>query len=435
MSERIEYVTIDLIAQSLNLQIKTGVPFLALETKVYLKNIISLANRFTKAKHSKKLTTENVNESLKSKGLEPLYGYLNRKTNIEYTLVGRSFDNTDIYIQKQKMIKISDMTIPQLEEYPLDSSFSFHWLAINGLQPCISANETEDSTLFVTPDEIHWPPKITNQTKEELGRQTDPQVFVPSELRKLFLTSLVKIRENENIDDVIEELSTNGSLHRLLPYYIRLLSDLMAVNLRHPSYVARVLCITNALLLNESLSFDSVLHKILAIVLAPLLDEAAASSEDYNTTFFDAQYRVLDDAASLLSLIVNRFQFRFPSLIGILAEKLTNVFFEKEFKRPFLIAKYGSLAGLLAIGPDIVRDTILPKLKFIIEKLEKRLKTEDNGSHINRIERSEMIRLKSYLMHSCRVVWMKCQKTKYKLDDEIINNMMTYFGSSIFDEK
>ena len=328
MNERIEYLTIDAIAQSLNLQIKTGVSYLALETIVYLKNIISLSNRFQKAKHSKKLSAEDLNESLRSKKLEPLYGYMKKKANYEYTLIGKSYNGADIYLQKQKMIKISEMGIPELDEYPFDTTFNFHWLAINGLQPCISANKTEDSTLYVTPDEIHWPPKITNQANEELGRQVDHKVIVPVELRKTFLSTFIKIMENENIDDVLEELSTNGSLPRLLPYYVRLLSDLLAVNLRHPDYVTRILCITNALLRNESLNFDTILHKILSIVLAPLEYETSSSSEDCNTSFFDSQYKVRDDAAQLLAFIVHRFQFRFPSLTGILAERLTNVFFK-----------------------------------------------------------------------------------------------------------
>ena len=433
MNETIEFVTINIIAQSLNLQIKSGISYLSLETNIYLKNVISLANRFQKAKHNKKLSIEDINESLQSKGLEPLYGYKNKKSFFEYELVGESFDGNDIYIQKQKEIKIAEMGIPKLEEYPFDTTFDFHWLAINGLQPCISANKTEDSTLYVTPDEIHWPPEIMNQTNEELGHQIDPKVIVPVELRKLFYTTFIKIMENENIDDIIEELSTNGSLHRLLPYYVRLLSDLLAVNFHHPDHVTRILCITNALLQNESLNFDSILHKMLAIILAPLEHETTTSYEDSNTTFFDSQYKVRDDAASLLALIVHRFQFRFPSLTGILAERLTNVFFKEEFKRPFLLAKYGALAGLLAIGPDYVRDTILPKLQFVIEQLESRLTTDINGNQSNRIERSEIIRLKAFLLRSCRVIWMKCLKTDYELDQEIIDNIVTYFGPSVFD--
>lgn len=431
MNERIEYFTIDTIAQSLNLQIKTGVSYLAMETIVHIKNIISLANRFQKAKHSKKLTAADLNESLRSKKLEPLYGYM-KKVNFDYAYVGNSSDGKDIYLPKQKMIKISEMGIPELGEYPFDTSFNFHWLAINGLQPCISENKAEDSTLYVAPDEIHWPPQITNKLNEALGHQVDPKVIVPVELRKTFLSTFIKIMENENIDDVIEELSTNGSLPRLLPYYVRLLSDLLAVNLRHPEYVSRVLCITNALLRNESLNFDSILHKILSIVLAPLEYETSTPSEDGNSALFDLQYKVRDDAASLLTLIVHRFQFRFPSLTGILAERLTNIFFKEEFRRPFLLAKYGALAGLLAIGPDYVRDTVLPKLKFVVEQLNERLKS-DNGKHSNAIERSEVIRLKAFLMRSCQVIWMKCLKTNYKLDKEIVDNIVFYFGSSIFE--
>ena len=115
-----------------------------------------------------------------------------------------------------------------------------------------------------------------------------------------------------------------------------------------------------------------------------------------------------------------------------MAERLTNIFFKEEFRRPFLLAKYGALAGLLAIGPDYVRDTVLPKLKFVVEQLNERLKS-DNGKHSNAIERSEVIRLKAFLMRSCQVIWMKCLKTNYKLDKEIVDNIVFYFGSSIFE--
>ena len=90
------------------------------------------------------------------------------------------------------------------------------------------------------------------------------------------------------------------------------------------------------------------------------------------------------------------------------------------------------MAGLLAIGPDYVRDTILPKLGFVFDQLNDRLKSDDSKLS-NRIERSEIIRLKAFLVRSCRVIWVKCLKTNYKLDKEIVDNIVSYFGSSVFD--
>ncbi|OHT09219.1 hypothetical protein TRFO_21953 [Tritrichomonas foetus] len=415
MDDSAEKITIHAISQSLDLNISSGYSFLTRDAKLFIKNIVALANRINKAKHKNKLTVNDINESLRSKNMEPLYGYSKNEIS-DFIPIGND-QNYEIFARKEKMINLSQMERPKLAKYPFDTSFDFHWLAINGIQPCISNNQTDDSTNTVTPDEIHWPFKLTN-LKEVPGRQTDPKVLVPEELQKLFYSTFIKIRNSENIDDVLEELSTNGSLHQLLPYYIRILLDAVAVNIRHPINVTRFLCVTNALLRNESLNFDNILHHILSIVLAPLTNDVLADGS------LDIQYRIRDEAATLLGSVVRQFSSRFSSLTGIITEKLTNLFFD--YKKS-LIARYGAVSGLFEISTDFVRDTILPKLESIMDDLQPKLESTNEN------EKFQAVRLKSFLYQACHLICMKEKENNHEMEEEVVELISLYFGGSIFD--
>lgn len=87
-------------------------------------------------KHGKrtKLTSEDINNSLRLRNLETLYGY-SSKEPLHFQKASK-----DLYYIDDKEIDFQDILSKPLPKIPRDSSLGTHWLSIEGTQPPIPQN-------------------------------------------------------------------------------------------------------------------------------------------------------------------------------------------------------------------------------------------------------------------------------------------------------
>ncbi|KAG2496342.1 hypothetical protein HYH03_005572 [Edaphochlamys debaryana] len=111
---------------------------LAPDVEYRLREVIQDALKF--AKHSKrtKLTTQDINNALRLRNIEPLYGFLNNNDPAKFV---RATNHSDLYFVRDDTVPLEQITCAALPRAPNAPTVMPHWLFIDGVQP-----QTEENT-------------------------------------------------------------------------------------------------------------------------------------------------------------------------------------------------------------------------------------------------------------------------------------------------
>ena len=101
--------------------------------------ILTTAQELAKHQHEKKITIDCLNEAFTLHNLKPLLGYKPNKT-VKYETVDIS-NGQKLEVPVDNQIDLAKLVKEPLKPYPIESYFSFHWLAVlRGVQPRIPEN-------------------------------------------------------------------------------------------------------------------------------------------------------------------------------------------------------------------------------------------------------------------------------------------------------
>ncbi|KAG2429868.1 hypothetical protein HXX76_010648 [Chlamydomonas incerta] len=114
---------------------------LAPDVEYRLREVIQDALKF--ARHSKrtKLTTQDVNDALRLRNIEPLYGFLNNNDPAKFV---RATGAPDLYFVRDDTVPLEQITCAPLPKAPNATTVMPHWLFINGVQPQTEENAAVD---------------------------------------------------------------------------------------------------------------------------------------------------------------------------------------------------------------------------------------------------------------------------------------------------
>lgn len=403
----IEYETVLDIAQSQGIvfSAKSCPKIVVQSTDFFIHDIISAINRLRKHKHKKRITSHDLNEVLIAFKEQPLYGYSNNK-EVEYEGIGQD-NNIILSAIPEKKLDLSEILGTNIQEQPYEMCFGFHWLAISGFQPFCAENQVTITTDVVSPEEIHWtadisPVPVTN------GRRSASKALISEKIQKIFVSFVLRIRQNADIEDVLNELQSDGYLPTIVPYLLRYLIDSTAGLIRFPKEIMRVLKVLNALFCNPALEFDKYINHFLSIVITPLLTDVVCEGN------IEDQYSVRDEAALMLPRIITHFSSSFPTLLGIVIEKLSNMIFSSSCS---MGSQYGAIVGLINLDIYLFYSIIVPKLAELMNKIHFYM---DNGTTKQRIEAKH---LSQAIISGCK----KCKIDECESNaehEEIISNIL-----------
>ncbi|PNW81292.1 hypothetical protein CHLRE_07g349950v5 [Chlamydomonas reinhardtii] len=114
---------------------------LAPDVEYRLREVIQDALKF--ARHSKrtKLTTQDINDALRLRNIEPLYGFLNNSDPAKFV---RATGAPDLYFVRDDTVPLEQITCAPLPKAPNATTVMPHWLFINGVQPQTEENAAVD---------------------------------------------------------------------------------------------------------------------------------------------------------------------------------------------------------------------------------------------------------------------------------------------------
>lgn len=378
---------------------------LAMDVEYRIHEILETAIKFMRHSKRKLLMTSDINHALKLLNVEPLYGYDNSQPlNFKETLVGAG--GQSLYYIDDHEIEFEKLINQELPKVPRQTTFTAHWLAIEGVQPMVPQNPL--------PSEIKaLPPIIRGATSSILGNdilslaenkettgadgtatgagkhagsagtskdkkttekdlQVKPLVkHVLSKELKLYFDKVVEVListdpEKEGLKNAaLTSLKSDPGLHQLVPYFIQFVAEQITNQLRNIEILSTMLEVISALADNKTIFLDPYVHALMPCILTLLLAKRIGPVIKDATTkeaqdLVRSQLAVREFAAILLEHIIKVYGSSYSTLRPRVTRTLLRALLDSS--KP-MGTHYGALLGLKNMGAEVIKLVLIGNLK------------------------------------------------------------------------
>ncbi|CUM48208.1 unnamed protein product [Debaryomyces tyrocola] len=369
---------------------------LAMDVEYRIHEILETAIKFMRHSKRKLLMTSDINHALKILNIEPLYGYDNSQPlSFKEALVGAG-GQTLYYIDNHE-IEFEKLINQELPSVPRQTTFTAHWLAIEGVQPMIPQNPL--------PSEIKsLPPIIRGATSSILGNDilnsgfsnenavkdtpngadagaknkklTEKEVEVKplvkhvlSKELKLYFDKVVEVListdpEKESLKyAAINSLKNDPGLHQLVPYFIQFVAEQITNQLRNIDILSTMLEVISALADNKTIFLDPYVHALMPCILTLLLAKRIGPiiKDNSSNEVLKNQLAVREFAAILLEHIIKVYGSSYSTLKPRVTRTLLRALLDSS--KP-IGTHYGALLGLKNMGNEVVKLVLIGNLKM-----------------------------------------------------------------------
>ena len=357
---------------------------LAEDLEYRVKEVIQEAVKFMRHSKRRRLTCADIDQALRVKNIEPLYGFdCTEYIPFRHTSGG----GKDIYFPDEKEVNLIDLVSSPLPRLPSDISLRAHWLCVEGVQPTIPENppplsledqkaEALASTLpSVQPnDPIAHAKEIRFDKKGK--KKEDPESVEWSRLKPLQAHALsleqqlyykeitdacVGLTSESRCQEALSSLTSDPGLYQLLPQFTSFVTEGVRVNVtqRKLSVLKHLLKMIQALLENPSLTLEKFLHELIPAIFTCLLNKQIClrpEAEDH--------WSLRELAAKILAKICKKYSNSINNIQPRITRTLTNAL---KSNTQGLSVHYGALSGLTELGQEVTVSLVIPKLKQIGE--------------------------------------------------------------------
>ncbi|KAJ7014272.1 hypothetical protein NC653_003777 [Populus alba x Populus x berolinensis] len=370
---------IEVIAQSIGItNLSPDVSLtLAPDVEYRLREIIQEAIKCMRHSRRTALTAHDVDTALILRNVEPIYGFGSGgdKAPLRFKRAAAA-GHKDLYYIDDKDVNFKHVIEAPLPKPPLDTSLSSHWLAIEGVQPAIPENVPIEALGVISDG------KKSDYKDDGLSIDVKLPVkdILSRELQLYFekVTELTKRRSESAIfKQALVSLATDSGLHPLVPYFIQFIADEVSRNLNNFSLLFAVMRIARSLLQNPYIHIEPYLHQLMPSIITCLV------AKRLGNRFSDNHWELRNFTANLVASICKRFGHAYHNLQPRIMRTLVHAFLDPTKSLP---QHYGSIQGLAALGPGVVRLLILPNLEPYLLLLEQEMLLEKQKNEIKRHE-------------------------------------------------
>lgn len=404
--------TVKDVAESLGINIpEDAAKNLAMDVEYRIHEILETAVKSMRHSKRKVLTTTDINNALKGLNIEPLYGYDNfQPLQYREALVGVS--GQTLYYVDDHEVELEKLINQPLPAVPRQTTFTAHWLAIEGVQPLTPQNPLPadiksippivrgatssmlDNSLLSSAQDTDAKSgntvnsagsDITDNITLEKDSGVKPLVkHVLSKELKLYFDKVVEVLlstepDNEYLKNAaLTSLKNDPGLHQLVPYFIQFVAEQITNNLRNIDTLSTMLEVILALIDNKTIFLDPYVHALMPCVLTLLLAKSIGpslkeKSEKEELEILKNQLAIREFAAILLKHITSVYGSSYSTLRSRVTRTLLRALLDSS--KP-VGTHYGALLGLQNLGPEVVKLVVLGNLKMwctlVIDKGEKK---------------------------------------------------------------
>ncbi|XP_052869748.1 transcription initiation factor TFIID subunit 6 [Anopheles cruzii] len=369
---------------------------LADDVSFKLKQIVQDAAKFMHHAKRAKLSIADIDHSLKVRNIEPQYGFVNPDF-VPFRFA--SGGGRELHFVEEKEVDLTDVVQGAPPKIPLETTLRAHWLAVDGVQPTVPENppplskdvqaldsvnpahkldktHLKDTTGKPAISKTH---KLKNVETVQVKQLATHELSVEQQLYYKEITEACVGSDEARRAEALTSLSCDPGLHEMLPRMCTFIAEGVKVNVvqNNLALLIYLMRMVRALLDNPALYLEKYLHELIPCVSTCIVSRQLCMRPE-----IDNHWALRDFAARLMAQICKNFN----TSTNNLQTRVTRLFSAalQSDKTP-LSSMYGALEGLSELGTEVIKVFVVPRLRFISERVEVLLQGTTTISNTDKI--------------------------------------------------